>query len=94
LTKAEKLLTYLQMFKPLTRKIKIRVLQAFQLPIPRGSMLKSVVGKGSKPFVQSRVLGVYPEADGCAALSPQFYLHHASRVLFTTLCDAQGDALL
>ena len=66
ITKAEKLLGYMQMFKPLTRRIKVHALEAFQLPIAQVSMFKKCLCQGKSPSVQSRIVGEYiEEVSGC-----------------------------
>ena len=63
LTKTERLLTYMQMFKPLTRRIKICVVEAFQLPLPVTSTFQKLMCQSNKPNVQSRVNGLYPDEE-------------------------------
>lgn len=69
LTRSERLLSYWQQYKPLTRTIKVHVQEAFQLPIPSTSCMKVLTCNTTKPKVQSQIIGVYPEEQpSCAPL--------------------------
>lgn len=61
LTRSERLLSYWQQYKPLTRTIKVHVQEAFQLPIAPTGCLKILACNTTKPKVQSQIIGVYPE---------------------------------
>jgi hypothetical protein len=70
LTKAEQLLSYVQVFKPLTRRITLHTTQAFQLPIPAQSFFQKLSCYDTATIVQSRITGLYLDDDDECASSP------------------------